>query len=519
MPFSEEYQKISFIGRGGFASVYKVRHRKLGYVRAIKISNEMVDNENDAAYQNFLKECMLLLQIGNGCHPNIVHIYQPRLIHNHAIVEMDYIDGVTLNNYVRSKKFVDIAEFWRFALNIVSAVGYCHADLYKFLMDPNSDDLEPDPEDGSKYLITPEKEVELRKRYCVNHNDLHSNNIMRRNYDGSFILLDFGLAIQNRACVKSSSRGDGAYEYSSPEKLDGKEITSASDVYSLGILLYEVLAGEVPFVMGQGGTLAETNRIYQQHLSEKPSPIEPKRRRAYEIVYPNSNYNKDYPDELETVIMRCLEKDPSKRYANAKELLLDLQKIHERSDVSTSNLISRIETLEVENARLIAEISSLKQQPLSGEEPVVEEAKEKEVEKPEEPQAPNERKPRFRVGDHAFEGIVAYVDGEEGEHGVVMTGMSERAEKWIRHVAYEDLERFNDDSQKWYKANCFIVPRWSRLPDIDDAAKICSSANKLNLVSPFWVEAQDKTLICDPSTGKCHESLDGDAGYISILKF
>ncbi len=327
MPFTKEYKKLMLIGRGSFAAVYKVRHNALGYVRAIKISNEMVDSENDRSYKSFLNECKLLLKIGNGSHPNIVHIYQPRLINNHALVEMDYVDGRTLTDWLRDNSFVPFSEFKRFALSITSAIGYCHADLYKFLLDPDEDELEPDPDDGSRYLISPEKEKELQAKYCVNHNDLHSNNIMRRNYDGEYILLDFGLAIQGEHCVKSSSRADGAYEYSSPEKLDGKEITSASDVYSLGILLYEMLTGKVPFVMGTGGSMADISRIYDRQLHERPAPIEPLRRMAYNKKHPGQPYSKDYPDALDDIIMKCLEKDPANRYHDAKQLHLALETV------------------------------------------------------------------------------------------------------------------------------------------------------------------------------------------------
>ncbi|MBP5758619.1 MAG: hypothetical protein J6W45_04385, partial [Bacteroidales bacterium] len=77
MPFLQEYEKLQMIGKGSFATIWKVRHEKLGYIRAVKVSNELVDDENDPAYRSFLNECKVLLKIGNGSHPNIVHIYQP----------------------------------------------------------------------------------------------------------------------------------------------------------------------------------------------------------------------------------------------------------------------------------------------------------------------------------------------------------------------------------------------------------------------------------------------------------
>ncbi len=459
MPFTTEYKKLMLIGRGSFAAVYKVRHRKLGYVRAIKISNEMVDNESDKAYQSFLNECKLLLQIGNGCHPNIVHIYQPRLINSHAIVEMDYIDGQTLNEYLREQKFINIDEFWRFAEGIAGAVGYCHADLYKFLMDPDTDNLEMDPEDGSKFIITPEKERELKARYCVNHNDLHSNNIMRRNYDGNFILLDFGLAIQKEHCVKSSSRGDGAYEYSSPEKLDGKEITAASDVYSLGILLYEVLAGRVPFVMETGGGMADISRIYDRQLHEKPAPIEPLRRAAFESVFPGKKYGKDYPDELEEVIMKCLEKNPADRYPDAKQVLEALRRVKTLMRPADGASAEIIEQLKLENAKLRDEIKSLK--------------------------ASGRSSGTIRIGDVMNGGRVCHIDSS-GSHGLILVKVSQPM-PWLRRIDEEDYDRMGPQSRLWYESNCFIVPRGTRMPSAAELREIAPSARELGLTSPIWI--------------------------------
>ena len=328
----DEYEKLYIIGKGSYATIWKARHKELGYVRALKMSNEQVENENDPAYKSFLNECKMLLQLGNGSHPNIVHIYKPSLIDNRAVVEMDYVDGETLDQYLQRERFLPISEVYKFINDIVGALAYCHHDIYRYLMNPNVDDLKTDPNDGHNFIIDQATEQRLVAKYAVTHNDLHSRNIMRRHYDGNYMLLDFGLAIQDGKAVKSSSRRGGALEYMSPEKFsDSCTITTQSDVYSLGILLYEVLAGRVPFVLDQKAFDSNPTEasyiIMKAHKEAIPPDISILRREAFEKVFPGQTYVKDYPDELESIILRCLEKNPANRYPNAKVLYEDIKKI------------------------------------------------------------------------------------------------------------------------------------------------------------------------------------------------
>lgn len=333
--FLQEYEKIRMIGKGAFASVFKVRHAKLGYVRALKVCDSFIEDENDRAWQTFLSECKVLLRIGNGSHPNIVKIFQPRLIDNHAVVEMDCVEGDPLHSYIKQNQFVPIEEFYRFAKQIISALAYCHVDVYKFLMNPVDDKLEIDPNDGRKYIVSPEKEKELIKKYGVVHNDLHSGNIIRKDYDGQYILLDFGLAIQDSHCVKSSSRFDGAIEYCSPEKLENGTISTQSDVYALGILLYEMLTGRVPFPYSNGdGSTPESarSRVYLQHLQDTPPSIFELRKQAFEATHLGEIYTQDYSDQLEAIIMKCLAKKPEERFKNAKKLYNAFEKCFDSSN-------------------------------------------------------------------------------------------------------------------------------------------------------------------------------------------
>ena len=247
MAFLEEYTLLDELGQGGYATVYKVRHNNLGYIRAIRVLNAIIAHgETDKTYQKFLEECKLLLRLGNGNHPNIVHIYQPLLKAQRAIVEMDFVDGKDLYHYLEEKhSFVEIKDVLRLLSDIGSALAYCHEDIYKFCMDKDEDSLRDDPEDGRKVLLDNKTKQRLINKYRVIHNDIHSGNIIRRE-DGSYVLLDFGLAIEGDSVVRSSRRKNGAPEFRAPEKWDNDSIlTTQSDIYSFGVVLYEYLAGRV----------------------------------------------------------------------------------------------------------------------------------------------------------------------------------------------------------------------------------------------------------------------------------
>ena len=199
--FLNEYDNLGSLGEGGYARVVLVRHREFGYVRALKIQDRMVDGEDDPLYLRFKEECGRLMRLGNGCHPNIVRMYKFGLFNNHAFAEMDYVDGCSLCEYMRDYKESGLPweEVWRFVEDIASALAYCHVDVYKYLMDREEDELESDPDDGLKIIVSEEKEHELIEKYRVIHNDVHTNNVMRRHYDGHYVLLDFGLCIQNQS--------------------------------------------------------------------------------------------------------------------------------------------------------------------------------------------------------------------------------------------------------------------------------------------------------------------------------
>lgn len=352
MAFLEDYTMLEELGRGGFATVYKVRHNKLGYIRAIRVLNAIIAHgEKDKIYQKFLDECKLLLRLGNGNHPNIIHIYQPLLKAEKAIVEMDYVDGKDLFQYLKDNNhFVSSNEVIRLIQEIGSALAYCHEDIYKFCMDRDEDNLKDDPKDGSKILLDEATKQRLINKYEVIHNDIHSGNIIRRE-NGSYVLLDFGLAIEGNVCERSSKKENGAPEFKSPEKWENNGVlTSQSDIYSFGVVLYEYLTGYVPFQLEKGipPEIASVNLI-KQVKEQTPAPIFEKRKDLYEKTHPGETYKKDYPNWLETAIMKCLDKDPNKRFKNGKEL----------HDFVINNLKTDLELLQDENIKLENKIIKL----------------------------------------------------------------------------------------------------------------------------------------------------------------
>ena len=341
--FLNEYDNLGSLGEGGYARVVLARHREFGYVRALKIQDRMVDGEDDPLYLRFKEECGRLMRLGNGCHPNIVRMYKFGLFNNHAFAEMDYVDGCPLSEYMKDYKVSGLPweEVWRFIEDIASALAYCHVDVYKYLMDREEDELESDPDDGSKLIVSEEKERELIQKYRVIHNDVHTNNVMRRHYDGHYVLLDFGLCIQNQAMagVRSSQRKNGACEYVSPEKssriLDGVNdansiILPQEDVYSMGIMIYEAISGQPPFFM-RNESDAERHRVYKGHLNVN----------AEELIDRLKEKRSDTPEWICGILKKCLQRNANDRYANAKELLEDFRLQSEEHEKEELDVIKK----------------------------------------------------------------------------------------------------------------------------------------------------------------------------------
>lgn len=363
MFFLQEYTMLDELGKGGFATVYKVRHNELDYIRAVRVLNETIVDSSSKTYQKFLRECKILLRLGNGNHSNIVHIYQPRLLDNKALVEMDYVDGTDIFNYLKHENsFIPIEDVIRMATQMSSALAYCHEDIYRFCMDRNQDNLEDDPNDGSKVILDESTRERLITKYKVIHNDIHSGNIMRRE-DGNFVLLDFGLAINGDEIVRSSRHTNGAPEFKAPEKWDDESILSEqSDIYSFGIVLFQYLTGRVPFPYNKHISNYKAEfELGEAHQKASLPSIEVLRKESFEQKYEGKEYKKDYPQWLEDAIIKCLQKSPENRFRNGKELY-DFIVEHSQESIKVSgDQVKRLEEMKKENDDLSSEVAKLQE--------------------------------------------------------------------------------------------------------------------------------------------------------------
>ena len=301
------YDVLDHLGDGSVAEVWLVRDRKYGHVRALKVLNHPV-GEDKAAAESFVRECALLLRIGNIGHPNIVWVNRPQVVEDRAMVEMQCVKGKTLTDYIHEDMhFVPYDEIVHFITDIGSALATLHVEGYKAMMQP-----------GDEEKMT---KAELIAHYGIAHNDLHSSNIMRRSFDGAYILLDFGLAIQDGVAVRKSLCNEGHPQYRPPEKyeakIDGRLGDIRVDVYSFGILLFEMLAGDPPF----DGDLV-TGELYRMHKEAPVPEILPLRRACFERTHPGTEYQVDFPDWLENMVRKCLAKNPDDRYANMREFMV-----------------------------------------------------------------------------------------------------------------------------------------------------------------------------------------------------
>lgn len=263
MFLGNRYEIISKIGSGGMADVYKAKCHKLNRFVAIKVLKPEFSQD-----QSFVSKFRMEAQSA-AClsHPNIVNIYDVGEENGIYYIVMELIEGITLKKYIERRKKLEIRESIEVAMQVARGLEAAHAE----------------------HII---------------HRDIKPQNIMISK-DGKVKVTDFGIA-RAASSQTISSNTMGSVHYISPEQARGGYCDERSDIYSLGITLYEMLTGRVPF---EGDS---TVAVALQHIQGEMVPP-----RQYEQLIPIS---------LERIIMKCTQKKPELRYNSATELIEDLKK-------------------------------------------------------------------------------------------------------------------------------------------------------------------------------------------------
>ncbi len=259
------YSIESLVGVGGMANVYRGTDLKTGNQIAVNVlKDEFLDNEELVRrFKNESKAISIL------SHPNIVKVYDVSVTDKLQYIVMEYVDGITLKEYLKQRGgALTWKETVHFATQILSALQHAH----------------------SKGII---------------HRDVKPQNIMLL-ADGSIKMMDFGIARFSRAQSQTvSDKAIGSVHYISPEQAKGERTDARTDIYSVGVMLYEMLSGRLPF----DGDGAVSIAIMQ--ISEKPKPLAE--------IAPQT------PAGLRQITEKAMEKDPDKRYQSAQEMLAAIE--------------------------------------------------------------------------------------------------------------------------------------------------------------------------------------------------
>jgi len=257
---NDRYQLEQTLGTGGMAIVYKAKDLMLERYVAVKALRE--DFSQDVAFrERFRQEAKAA---ANLSHPNIVTVHDFGLDQKHLFIVMEYMPGTDLKTLIKQKERFSVTEALELMIQACGGVGYAHrAGLVHCDIKPHN------------MLVTPE---------------------------GRLKVTDFGIA-RALATISPDERSEvvwGSPHYFSPEQASGMPPSPASDVYSLGVILYEMLAGRMPFIASDSAELA---RMHREDL-----PVAPR------------YYNTSIPARLEEIILKVLSKEPSARYRTADQL-------------------------------------------------------------------------------------------------------------------------------------------------------------------------------------------------------
>lgn len=267
------YEIKEIIGVGGMANVYRAYDSIDDRTVAVKILRDE-HMQNDELLRRFRNESKAIAVLS---HPNIVKVYDVSFNEDIQYIVMEYIDGITLKEYIEQQKVLRWKEAVHFTVQILRALQHAH----------------------DKGIV---------------HRDIKPQNIMLL-ADGTIKVADFGIARFARASQQTvTDKAIGSVHYISPEQAKGDVTDEKSDIYSVGVMLYEMTTGKLPFDAESPVSVA-----LQQIQSQ------PKRPRSI---------NSDIPEGLEDIIIRAMQKDPARRYQSAAEMLRDIDEFKRDPTVS-----------------------------------------------------------------------------------------------------------------------------------------------------------------------------------------
>ncbi len=305
----KQYRIAELIGRGGMGTVYRALDNKLGRQVAIKVLNPELTADPDRRTR-FLQEARAAAAL---THPAVAQVYDIDEVDGTMFIAMEFVDGRTVRLLIESGE-LDLAAAIEIALQTVDGLARAH-DL------------------------------------GIIHRDIKPDNIMVTK-DGRAKILDFGLAklldpvqaapVQRMSSQTMTMQGPatiegtvmGTLSYMSPEQARGKALDQRSDLFSFGIVLYQMVSGELPF---KGET-----------------PIDTMHSIAYEEATPVTSLNSDLPYDLNRIIARCLRKKPEDRYPDAHALGADLTKLRKEIESGTATRLNAKARLELLGERLKA---------------------------------------------------------------------------------------------------------------------------------------------------------------------